>query len=748
MGVGVNKKSSIITNVLNADLKLLNENPKEFWKKVHFIGPNAFSGCNEAFEIEISKRIYDIQDSAFEDCLGLERVHIKSSVYSVGILAFSGCVNLKEAVIDGGVSELGNRAFASCLNLKSIKLPDGAQRIPEGFLCDCVNLEKIEIPESVTLIENFAFSNCRSLKEIIIPKRVQIIESDAFSNCSSLEKVILPQDCSFTWAFSGCRFNYIYKTQMAGKGVYVLSREKPQDKNVEDLIDINELERVFTNLEDIDYASLLQYTNVDSFNKLKEMLIKANIKMPSSFFNTIMLCDGLQDFVNNNNFKFFKDELKDILPKLEKFSNSEVGNFFMFAKALGCFSTEKLKNTKGIKTNAILGQKACSVLRQLISNGYIELGEFSRYFEDFNMFSKEPDSEFLAFIGFNENGKFKNAELLRYLESDFTGVYARTMLEFDSVLANRVYVDEHGKSVKASWEDAIKRNFLSRSYSGVRPGDEDIAEVYMGKSISESTFDFAVKLRNEARKNKIPHHILSIPLKDTILDEIDEIKEKTANELKSAKQLLEEQYARAFTYEMLSKDDPKNGIIGAYCDCCATLQGMAYGKEIAIASITQKDVQNMIVRDSYNRIIAKGAMYVNQKFGYVVINDFELNGSYKTNENKAARGYYNVPADSREELAREMIFKAFMRGIHDFVRQYDKEHPSCPIQKVNVGMEYNRLKRQCDRYLEETNKLKVPASYSFFDAKKGQRILYERGKSTLIENEKGEENYENEFRAN
>ena len=128
-------------------------------------------------------------------------------------------------------------------------------------------------------------------------------------------------------------------------------------------------------------------------------------------------------------------------------------------------------------------------------------------------------------------------------------------------------------------------------------------------------------------------------------------------------------------------------------------------------------------------------MYVNKKYGYGVINDFELNRKYKHHERSSEikyepddnTGRYNVPEDSKEEEERELIFKAFQRGIQAFIEEYDSQNPDNPIKQVNVGKGYNRLKRQVDRFERAIEKLNVPSDYRFWDATENpQYVLYKR----------------------
>lgn len=92
-------------------------------------------------------------------------------------------------------------------------------------------------------------------------------------------------------------------------------------------------------------------------------------------------------------------------------------------------------------------------------------------------------------------------------------------------------------------------------------------------------------------------------------------------------------------------------------------------KDIARSSVVAEDVQNLVVRNSKGEIISKGTFYLNKERGYGVINDFELNTTYRKHEQSAGR--YNVEPDNKEEQEREMIFKAFQRGVKAFVEKYD-----------------------------------------------------------------------------
>lgn len=337
-----------------------------------------------------------------------------------------------------------------------------------------------------------------------------------------------------------------------------------------------------------------------------------------------------------------------------------------------------------------------------------------------------PNQDFINFISVKDDKKtYGNLGLLLNLEMAYPGIFIKTMSDFDSVKLCRDSIDKNGKPIKVNWKEALIKFYINNKYHGITKDNEDIAKVFGAKGIPQEIFNKAYELRKKARQQNVQEHILGSPLKeDSIIESIEKIKEKTNEELKNGREIIDELYDKQFTYEWLSKHDPKNSIIGLYCGCCATITNFLYGGVIAKASVTSHDIQNLVVKNSKGEIISKGAMYINKKRGYCVINEFDLNEKYRNHE--ACAGRYKVNEDSPEEKDRELIFKAFQRGIGAFIEKYDKQNPEKPIQQVNIGMGFNRLKRQVERFEKAKSHLDVPEEYFFRDASENQYILYKR----------------------
>ena len=66
--------------------------------------------------------------------------------------------------------------------------------------------------------------------------------------------------------------------------------------------------------------------------------------------------------------------------------------------------------------------------------------------------------------------------------------------------------------------------------------------------------------------------------------------------------------------------------------------------------------------------------------------------------------------------------KAYLEG--NPLSMFDRQNPKNPLTQINIGMGYNRLKRQVERFKKATSNLTVPSEYGF--QVNVQYILYQR----------------------
>ncbi|MBP3596374.1 MAG: leucine-rich repeat domain-containing protein [Clostridia bacterium] len=711
-------------------------------EKITKINDAVFSGCSRLTDIKIPEGVTEIGDYAFKACSGLTKMRIPEGVTKISKRGFSSCSGLREIKIPEGVTEISEELFWECTSLKEIQLSEGVTKISDGAFSGCLRLEKIQIPEGVTEIGDAAFECCLSLTKIKIPEKVNVIASRIFFGCASLKEIEISEEVTkiSDGAFFGCssitEIKLPEQVNMIGREAFSNCFSLKKIKIPKELTNIG--------LEAIKYNNVTYDDDCNIYLEMNEKNNKNTKYIPMPYLMKLKENNNLFNFLKNSDFKNFNSNIKNLQELLQNETQEEKLDFFKFVVSLGCFSNEKLLDKNGKETETAVSQKASSLLAQLLKTEELKIGKYHGLFDSMP-FDIKVDQDFIKFLA--PNGKNnENLEMLVKLEAELPGIFVKTMSDFNSVKEKRVTLAEDGSNKTIPWEDAIKKHYYSVVYSGITKENEDISLVFAKKGVSQNVFDEAVKLRKKAQENNVPEHILNKQLKeDSIIQQIEKIKNSTEAELGDVRKVIDDLYKRNFSYEWLSKKDPENGIMGLYASCCASLSSAYYGKKIAENTIIAENVQNLVVRGVNGEIIAKGTMYVNEKEGYGVFNDFEINSKYKQHEERS--GFYSGDDKEEYELSeserkdrneRDLIFSALIRGMNAFVEEYDIQHPERPMQQINVGMGYNRLKRNVMEFEKATNNLSVPVEYSFIDAEDEQYILYNRTEKNkqIEENEK------------
>lgn len=749
------------------------------------IGMQIFDNCTNLEEIVFSDNITELPFGVFAGCVNLKKVKLPNKLTHFSN-TFHNCKSLKNITLPKSLKKLPCYLFSYCESLKTVTFKNDYDFIPYGFFYNCSSLEKIKkFPKNLQTIEDFTFNGCKSLKTIQIPKTVKKIGTEAFFCCESLKKVILPEEVDTinfktfsncfalteinteniktvegsafkndvslkelnlknveyfsNMVFAGCTglekltisdsavfgiecfddvdFKYFYKFK--GQNYYIFSKAKPVDNNLDILLDLDKMKSTFLCL-DLGLIGNVRYRDkiITAYNKFE----KSKQFIPDYILKSSLEFRNLDYELNQRNYKFFCKNIPNIKEFILNNDEDEIKGLYKLANILGCFSKDKLTDKNGKETETFIAQKACSVLSNILKSEILT-DKFSRTFDSISLY--EPvNQEFLKFISLKDENK--NLKYVEFLLNKGESVLQNVAMNFDRVQKLKNIVDENGKPCQVSWEKAIDNYLKTKYYNNVKEEDYDIANLFASKGITQAVFDKVVRIRNKSKTENMNAHILNKPLKeDSILEAIEKVKKGTSVKLEESKKLIEELYNKKFTYEMLDKYDPKNSIIGSYASCCATINNMEYGRHITEATLTLNDVQNLVVKNVYGEIIAKGALYINKKDGICVINDFELNQIYKNHEVK--NGYYSVAENHKEEQDRELIFNAFKRGIYSFVKEYDLTHKDNPIKAVVIGNGFNKLKKQCDRFLKVKELFEVPADICFRDAEKEQKFLYIKG---------------------
>ncbi len=217
---------------------------------------------------------------------------------------------------------------------------------------------------------NEAFNLSREpIKEYTIPRSEKEIPDDAFNGCITLKKLVIPSDIKSIGkrAFDGLQFKYAYK---AKTGELVLAQELSQNEKD---IDVLELDKILKAFDEFDYSMLLHSDKLGEISNLAEILYKNKFSIPYIYGLALIESGKTRSFTENSDFRFFKNEIPKINEILRKFPKEERLDFFKFANALGCFSTEKMLNKKNEETQIPLAQKASSLLAQLLKTDEMKL---------------------------------------------------------------------------------------------------------------------------------------------------------------------------------------------------------------------------------------------------------------------------------------------------------------------------------------------------------------------------------------
>ena len=265
-----------------------------------------------------------------------------------------------------------------------------------------------------------------------------------------------------------------------------------------------------------------------------------------------------------------------------------------------------------------------------------------------------------------------------------------------------------------------KEYLSSARFNNVNSFNKDIAETISLYTKRQESFDYATEIREEylslKEDNKINDHLLKEELKEKdIFQQIDEEREKTLNNTKETLIILNELANKRFTYEFLSKYDPKNFVLGKYCSCCAHLEGAGHG--IMKASILHPDCQNLVIKDYKGKIIAKSTLYINRSQGYGVFNNVEIDHRFIGDKN-----------------AMKMIHDKYIEAVSAFATEYNKKNPAKPLTQINVGMGLNDLTELLKKHEKKSSTILKGINFSQFGGYNGdwqneQYIVWENNKN-------------------
>ena len=621
------------------------------------LSPNLFSNCTKLKNIKLPKNLISINESAFYNCYGLTELNLPSTVQEISYEAFYQCSGLTEIKIPDNVHKIGKRAFGHCSNLKTIEIPEQITTLDDETFRDCESLESIKLPEGLTKIGELCFYKCSMLKSIELPNTVTNIGENAFKGCSSLESITIPDSVINLSGLTSLSSNMNYMTKTK-KGYKISSKPEENSFNIAELgLNLKLLGDLWSEKETL-------------FSETKNPLIK---NFYNVFMSDIEVHDS-RDFIQNHNFTFFK--------KLKNYDHGNVNyNTYKMFYNLGGLSTPVEVNGKQIDyaqkfSNFLfekLTKKETSIVELNTIFSGMEISGFKREFTEF--FMKDFD------------------ELLKQ-EKENPGFISKCYNSFEEIQKTNTSNRGSQRQLKPTVEKFVDYFNVSK-FDNVTPETKYIADAISPYFSDQDNFDDSVWLMQEFKDKNIPTRLLKNRLYDTSspfysIDMIaDEIRAEQAEILGNLTSVA----TNEFTFDWLEKNDPTNLFLGKLCSCCAHLEGA--GRSIMMASIIHPNVQNLVIRNKRNEIIAKSTLYINPDEGYGVFNNVEI---YDDDSSLA-------PSDVQVK-----IYEKYLEAVEKFANQYNKENPNKPLKQINVGGGNNDLINYIQNH--RVSKKKFDADYS------------------------------------
>ena len=143
--------------------------------------------------------VTEIGDSCFADNTEIEKVTFSDIIDYVGVEAFAGCTNLREINLSESLLDVDDSAFSES-GLVNVSIPESSKEIGAGIFYGCENLESVYLPAGITLIRNDAFRETPKLNAVTIAAETVMIDMDAFDYGSNVTLIGIPGSYTETYA--------------------------------------------------------------------------------------------------------------------------------------------------------------------------------------------------------------------------------------------------------------------------------------------------------------------------------------------------------------------------------------------------------------------------------------------------------------------------------------------------------------------------------------------------------------------
>lgn len=646
------------------------------------VGQRLYFNCRNLESVELGKNMQIINDFMFANSKKLKTVTVPSVVEFIGDFAFYNS-GLQTIFFEehSKLKQVGDSSFANCSRLRSCKLPNSVLSIKGSAFANSA-IANFVVPESVKEVSASTFNECKKLKHLVISKNVN--NAHVKLNATTAVSIMLGNgkrvrlnentlttstdnvNASKDGEFNVVRINskHDFKVIYFNNDVFVFDKNEIKQINYKELINTR------------NFNLLLEQNKMDSYyywNRKLQQTYGKNILNPPSADEVLAIPESYID-----NYIAARKIFNSFYSKIKYNKPTEVTGLIKLAISVGL-----------LESNPNVRNEAYTFLNDYIING--------------NKINKEHYPS-LNYINIKEEFTFNN-KIIDLLKDVITktennnvnlSFIAETINNFEKIIEFK----------RVPNYEFVKEFFKFNKYDNVKPETEELAQIASSFVLSNNVFNIMSELHVKAKHNKIKG----------LIDLLEDMNGNQAQKESDLHNLLVDKLDADYTFEWLKKDSPYTPMLAYITDSCAKPGSNA--NSIFVDSILKENVQNLVIRNNNNTIIAKSTAHLDIKEQVLLFNNVEINHNFinRASENK-----------------KENVYQAYMRGVEVMVTIFNekaKELNKPEIKRVCVGATItNDLGSVISKYHELAFGSKV-YSYKVFDGYIGdsssQYVLWEK----------------------
>lgn len=627
---------------------------------VETLGDEVFANCFKLTNSNLPDSVKSVGQRLYFNCRSLETVELSKSMSVVSDFMFANCRKLKTMTVTDNIEFIGDFAYYNS-GLRSINFAQNSKlkQIGDSAYANCTGLRSCRLPDSVLVIKKSAYNNS-GLVNFVVPPRMSELTGSVLNNCKNLKNVTIPASLK----------NVLIKLSPKADVTIVLRKDKR----------IKLSERLNTNVLQAGGDNNGKEQNVVRINSKDNFKVIYLNKSVFVFDNNEIIPIEYKKLINTKNFNLLLEQNKMdtyyywmrklegaygksilIPPSAEEMLSipeSYVDNYISARKIFNSFYS-KIKYHKPAEVSGLI--KLAMSVGMLERNPAIRNTAYNflnDYIIEGNKINKEHYAS-LNHINVPENFNF-NGKLLDLLKDvitktensniNFTFI-ADTVNNFNKIIEFKRHPNY----------EFVKEFFKFKRYDNVKPETEELARIASSFALPNSVFNVMSELHVKAKHNRVKG------LLDLLVDMNDYQAEK---ETELHNNLIDALNAD-FTFEWLRKDSPYTPMLAYITDSCAKPGSNA--NSIFVDSILKQDIQNLVIRNKNNTIIAKSTAHLDINEHVLIFNNVEINHNFLNRAN---------------ETQKQGVYEAYMRGVEAMVTTFNekaKQLNKPEIERVCVG---------------------------------------------------------------